>query len=226
MPLEDSSNGDKNRHIQEYLSYYFSLAHPPHFAVMVSGAWGIGKTFLVKRFLQRIHPDRKCIYVSLYGLSRVDEFDDALFQAMYPALGWQITKIGARLTKALLKHTNFDPGFKLNEVVSRFSADLYVFDDLERCVAPLNVSLGYINTFVEHDGCKVIVIANESELPAGEEYRKRREKIVGKTLEVQAAFPEAFKHFISQVDFEPARLLFESSAAEIDAIYRQSELNN
>jgi predicted GTPase len=43
---------DNNRHIKEYLSQYVNFPHSPHFAVMLSGAWGIGKTFLIKAFLE------------------------------------------------------------------------------------------------------------------------------------------------------------------------------
>ena len=41
---------------------------------------------------------------------------------------------------------------------------ILVFDDLERCDCPLNEVLGYINTFVEQEGIKVILIANEKEI--------------------------------------------------------------
>jgi Cdc6-like AAA superfamily ATPase len=41
-----------NRHIKEYLAYYIALPHSPHYAVMITGPWGIGKTFLIKKLLQ------------------------------------------------------------------------------------------------------------------------------------------------------------------------------
>jgi tRNA A37 threonylcarbamoyladenosine biosynthesis protein TsaE len=43
----------KNPHVWEYLNYYVSLPHSPHYAVLISGSWGIGKTYLVKEFLRQ-----------------------------------------------------------------------------------------------------------------------------------------------------------------------------
>ena len=39
-----------------------------------------------------------------------------------------------------------------------------VFDDLERCNCPIEEIFGFINGLVEHDGTKVILVANEKEL--------------------------------------------------------------
>ena len=41
---------------------------------------------------------------------------------------------------------------------------ILIFDDLERCNCPVNEILGYINTYVEHDGMKVIIVANQKEI--------------------------------------------------------------
>jgi KaiC/GvpD/RAD55 family RecA-like ATPase len=60
-----------NAHVVEYLTYYLGLPFPPNYAVLVNGAWGVGKTFLIKNYLkQNIHSERKFVYVSLYLLSQ------------------------------------------------------------------------------------------------------------------------------------------------------------
>src|ERR1700693_1551691 len=110
-----------NDHVLEYLTYYCALPHPPHYAVMVSGPWGVGKTYLVKRFLNRhFEESKRPIYVSLYGLSTIDEIDAALFQAIYPALGWKTTKVGVRVGKTLLKKFGLDPDIKAADLISKF----------------------------------------------------------------------------------------------------------
>ena len=171
------------------------------------------------------------VYVSLYGLSTIEEIDAAMLQAIYPALGWKVTKLGARIGKMLLKHGGYDADFKLSEVVSKSGADLYVFDDLERCDAPINRVLGYINQFVEHDDSKVIIIANDAEIAAKKtkkrkEYERRREKLIGKILEVQSAFDEAFNYFCSFIDDPETKTLFQENGSEIASIYAQSKLDN
>ena len=176
-------------------------------------------------------PPPKVVYVSLYGLSTIEEIDAAMLQAIYPALGWKVTKLGARIGKMLLKHGGYDADFKLSEVVSKSGADLYVFDDLERCDAPINRVLGYINQFVEHDDSKVIIIANDAEIAAKKtkkrkEYERRREKLIGKILEVQSAFDEAFNYFCSFIDDPETKTLFQENGSEIASIYAQSKLDN
>jgi hypothetical protein len=218
---------DKNRHVRDYLAYYTALPYAPRHAVLINGPWGVGKTYLVKAFLQQhVGQDKKYIYISLYGLTTIDEIEAALFQAIYPALGWQVTKLGARVGKTLLRRIGLDPGLKAGELINKLETDLYVFDDLERCEAPINKVLGYINEFVEHDGSKVIIVANESEISDHDEYCRRREKLIGKTLEIQSAFDEAFTYFISLISDRKTRELFEKKAAEIASIYQQSGLNN
>jgi KAP family P-loop domain len=217
---------ETNKHVREYLSYYVSLPHSPQYAVMINGPWGIGKTFLIKEFLRRnVGNTLKHIYVSLYGLTTIDEINDALLQALYPVLNWRVSKIGARIGKTVLKHFGFESDLTSADVLT-ISADLLVFDDLERCEASINKVLGYTNAFVEHDGCKVIIIANENEITQFVEYQKRREKLIGKTLEVQSSFDEALLHFLSLIDDADTKSLFQKNLVEICAIYKQSGLNN
>ena len=41
---------------------------------------------------------------------------------------------------------------------------ILIFDDLERCNCSINEILGYINSFVEHEKMKVIIVANQDEI--------------------------------------------------------------
>jgi hypothetical protein len=38
---------------------------------------------------------------------------------------------------------------------------IIIFDDLERCKLKISELFGYINEFVEHYGCKVILLSEE-----------------------------------------------------------------
>jgi len=218
-----------NKHVCEYLSYYLDLAHAPRFAVLLSGPWGVGKTHLLKAFLKSRFGDEAnaYVYVSLYGLSNLNEIDDALFQAVYPMLTGMPAKIAGRVGTAALKWAKFDADqFSLKDFASRFKAKLYVFDDLERCDAKPDKVLGYINQFVEHGDAKVIVLANEKEISDRENYDRRREKLIGKTLDVRSEFEAAFGHFAENIDHPDTRSFIQASAADIAKIYDLSELNN
>ena len=226
-----STMADKsNNHVWDYLAYYLKLTHAPGFAVLLSGPWGVGKTYLLKAFLKKQFGDDEAryVYVSLYGLSTIEEIDDALFQAAFPALTGKAAKVAGRIAKAGLKFLKVDPGdWSIKEFLNKFEADVYVFDDLERCEAPINKVLGYINQFVEHAGAKVITLANEKEIRTDDnDYARRREKLIGKTLQVNSDFDAAFMHFASNIDHEEARSFIQSSLADIATIYAQSALNN
>ena len=47
-----------------------------------------------------------------------------------------------------------------NEVVTK----IIVFDDLERCLIDMKLILGYINSFVEHGACHVIIVGDETHI--------------------------------------------------------------
>jgi hypothetical protein len=217
---------DDNRHVKEYLKYYIHFPHSPQYAVLLDGPWGIGKTFVVKKCLNEHFDDpTKYVYVSLYGLTSIEDIDCALYYAKYPALASKAAQLAGRGIKTALKFFRADPELKLGHVFNKYDSALYVFDDLERCGLSFDSVLGYINTFVEHHGRKVIVIANEQPLLKDQKYRERREKLIGKTLIVQSSFEEALIYFTSQVNSR-ARKLYEEKSKEISLIYHQAGLNN
>ncbi|MGP1388019.1 MAG: P-loop NTPase fold protein, partial [Thainema sp.] len=57
--------------------------------------------------------------------------------------------------------------------------------------------LGYINHFVEHQGLKVIIIANESKIEDEDKYQGIKEKLIGKTFDIDLDFESAFQNFLS-----------------------------
>ena len=70
-----------------------------------------------------------------------------------------------------------------------------------------------------------MIVANEPEIK-DPQYKIRREKLIGKTLEVQSAFDEALTHFTFQISDQSTRSLFEAQRSDISTVYHQSNLNN
>ncbi|WP_170113410.1 P-loop NTPase fold protein [Ahniella affigens] len=216
-----------NQHIKDFLSYYLSFQVPPQFAVLLDGPWGIGKTFFVKSIVNSpSNGEPKHVYVSLYGLTSFDEIDDAIFRSMYPVLESKGAKIGGRALKTIGKYLNIEIDLKTKEFINRAGTDLYIFDDLERCELPINAVMGYINGFVEHDGRKVIIIANEAEIKDAEGYRRIREKLIGKTFHVQSVFNDAMDSFTDSIQNALVRSAVQANSSLISDIYHKCELNN
>lgn len=218
---------DRNKHVKDYLEYYVNFKAPPHFAVLLNGPWGIGKTFLIKGFIKPfIERGLRHAYVSLYGLSSLDEIDDALFRSMYPILDNKGIRIAGRAAKIIGKYFRIELDQAAKDVLNKAKADLFIFDDLERCNIPINVVLGYINEFVEHEDKKVIIIANEEEIKESVEYKRIREKLIGKALELQSAFEQALDAFLGTLESDDARRFLAKKLPTVSEIYHQSELHN
>lgn len=62
----------------------------------------------------------------------------------------------------------FTKNFKIENIV-------FVFDDLERCSCPIEEIFGYLNTFIEQNKNKIILIANEKEI-GSQSYEKNNGK--------------------------------------------------
>lgn len=153
-------------------------------AIMINGEWGSGKTYFwnnkVKSKIETsdINGKRyKTIYMSLYGISNLDDISKKIFIEMNPNLNKSIKKVlESRNISSIPEYvkTGIDMansfGFmQMNEKIDYskfFDIDdkVLCFDDLERANVDVIDVLGYINNFVEHDHIKTIIICNEKEL--------------------------------------------------------------
>lgn len=204
--------------LQTYLDYYENRAEPGY-AVLVTGAWGVGKTHQVRSCLQQHQP----FYVSLFGLKSTDDIYQAVFAAMYPEVA------AIRATAEANKETNvagMPIGAFASQFVSMFIREkaetdrTLVLDDLERCPLPAVELLGVVNRYVEHHGCRVVVIAHEGKLP--KELLEQREKTFGQTIQVQPNIDDAYLAFSAEfgsLDAAGALVRFRDN---LTALFRES----
>ena len=165
--------------------------------------------------------DLKPIYVSLYGMTSITEIRTAIDREVNPFLyskaGKAVKGVAKILGKVILK-TNIDfNGDDKDDATLTGSLDslslfkksnedvvkgvrFIVFDDLERCQMEMKPLLGFINYFVEHCDCKVIVIGDDSHL--SEENKKVlnefKEKTVGREFEIKPDDEEAVNSFLTE----------------------------
>lgn len=154
------------------------------YAVMINGEWGAGKTHFwnnkIRKKIESMQLNGKrytTIYMSLYGISNLEEISKKIFiettQLMDKNLR-KFMKVSGQDTIPEYAKTGIDManlfgvtqnGDRLN-YADFFSTDdkVLCFDDLERANVDVIDILGYINNFVEHDHIKTIIICNEKEL--------------------------------------------------------------
>lgn len=193
-----TDNESRNEKLSSYISYYKDLKNPKY-AVLVKGEWGVGKTHLINNILK----DNEKFYISLFGLTTIQEVHSAVFVKMYPTrsrarkvLNW----FGNSSMKANDVTLTLGPliGNIANAIIKEKvdNSKPIVFDDLERCSIKLEDIFGAVNKYVEHHECKVIVIAHDDKLNS--DLTDKKEKIFGQIIKVSPDIDDAFSRFIEK----------------------------
>lgn len=218
--------------VEGYLDYYLDPQNKFDFGIMLDGPWGAGKTHFIKSYLEKLQKrDRQAdplnekpfLYVSLYGVSAVGQISEQFFAQMHPILSsGAVRMLGGLAVTAVNAYTGPGVGSAdstrtaIRDAVVRLEGKILVFDDLERCSMPIVEAMGFINAFVEHEGLKVIVVANEDEIlnlpPEGhqrttqpEDYRRKKEKLIGKTIRIASDPSIVFEVFAADLQIQATK---------------------
>lgn len=177
------------------------LASDTSEVMVIKGAWGVGKTYTWKKFLQtanaesRIALDRYS-YISLFGINSLDQFKYSIFENVVnkKLIGTEANietfkENAASLSNALgRKSLSFFKGIPIiKNFVSAIDSlsflsinrTLICIDDLERKGTNLSIKdvLGLISQLKEQKNCKVALLLNDNE-EGLDDYKKYREKVV------------------------------------------------
>lgn len=235
-----------NSHIIEYLDYYLEL-DSPEFAVLITGAWGVGKTWFIKNYFSA--KEKKYLHISLYGVKDSSEIDTLIFQQLHPVLSSKGAKLLGNIAKGLLKTTiNIDinhdnkaegsvssgiPEINIPDYLRNTDEYILVFDDIERCGMDISIMLGYINHFVEHKKLKVIIIANEEEIISKQsnneisnQYIRIKEKLIGVSFCVKNHALDAIKEFVKSLKNKIVFSFIEKKIELINDVYTISGYKN
>lgn len=227
--------------LTSYIKHYIKK-DKTNSALMLTGDWGTGKSYYIKN---NLIPDLKkenynIILVSLYDLKTTSEISKNIyielrlkkFQPKNEALA-----TGEYVAKTIFKGVSGVFGFDLNMSESsikklyktvNLSNKLIILDDVERSQINILDLLGYVNSLVEQDNVKVLMIVNEKEFIHYKEitekikndnnpydsnthsireytedtieYLKAKEKTVFDTILYKNDFKPAIKHIIEKYD--------------------------
>lgn len=234
---------EPNKHIEEYLDYYFDGKKDFQYAVLLNGAWGSGKTWFVKQYLEKKEDDkRKICYVSLNGIAKTSLIDEAIFKSIHPILGSKGAKLTGQILKGALKATikvDLDDDGKSDGSIAGGIAKIelpdylkindnfiLVFDDLERCELKKEEVLGYINYFVEQDKIKTLIVSNEEEIKDNEEYIRKKEKLIGATFSYIEDQNMAIQSILGEISDENLKVSLNSEFELIRQTFNQVGYKN
>lgn len=207
----------KNSHLQEYLQYYLGV-EKPGYAVLVTGSWGTGKTYQVRKAVQK-----DCsLYISLYGVPSVEQLHTEVIAAAYPNI--QRASKAAELVKEM-GGVGALAGGAANILGAYLRKELkpektLIFDDLERSRIPLEDLLGAINSYVEHRGFRTIVIAHGGKV--ADAFLAMREKTFGQVITVEPEVRQAFEHFLIECLSSSSQSFIRKHGERILGVFEQS----
>ncbi|MGA6135862.1 P-loop NTPase fold protein [Acinetobacter dispersus] len=229
---------EPNKHIEEYLDCY-RKDKGLEYGVFINGEWGIGKTWFVKSYIKN---KKNIAYVSLNGISKKEEIDQAIFCFLHPILGSKPARLIGKIASGALKTSlNIDlnndgnkdgsvtlsaPTINIPDFLKVDEGFLLIFDDLERCKIPVEEVLGYINFFIEHQKIKVLIVGNEEEIEEGATYNKIREKLIGASFNYIEDSSVAINLFIDEIFEGEVKDILKNNKETIELIFNASEFKN
>ena len=220
-----------NEHITDYLYKYFKLKNPGY-AVFIKGEWGCGKTCFIKKYIKEQNKNtnwwgkkrKKLQYISLNGVSSTNILvANILFNAKY-ALGW--VKIIWSLIKCISitgKCITFTPQDLFSSEVFKklLKRNVLIFDDLERANLDHEKLWGFFSELLEQHHVHIVLVGDESILFKNEKYVSSKEKVIGKTLQIQSNDCEILPEVFKQIEFVNFRPLFQKYHKSIGQIIEE-----
>ena len=213
-----SNDTEMNIEQVEIIKQYLSIE--TNYAVIINGQYGVGKTHFYKNYLSpkikevSLAKDYRKkftpIHISLFGFKSLDEIQTAIFVELYPILKHKGLKLAAGIGKSLIRGIAQIKGAgDIDDYIGDISQDaddwlkydelVICFDDLDRKSESLDLRdvFGFINSLVENQGAKIIIIANEEQLIKDENYSSSlREKVIGVSIQFEPDVESVFKQII------------------------------
>lgn len=192
--------------VKETIIDYVKLKEPGY-AVLIKGHWGSGKTYYwknnLKEELKNHYFPRYIQYLSLYGIKDEEELKASIYYKFLHTdsikgkaivnEGLQSVKVGAL---RYFRMTDKDISWKPKNFID-INKTVLCIDDLERTSIPTKNVLGLLDQLLEENDLKIIILSNEEEINENENYRKYKEKVIGKTIKLNQSSEEVVRHFIN-----------------------------
>ena len=225
------------------LKNYCNIENPVG-ALLLTGEWGCGKTYLIDKILNKeLEETHIIIRISLFGLANVEELNNSVKSAWIQENGGlteSIVKVskykefinkiknlssnnifkdtlGAILSIDFLDFINIENSINNKKVV-------LVFDDLERSKLSIQEKLGTINNYCEKYHFNVIVVANEEKLE-DKDYKEFKEKVVQRTVQHRPNYKEVVEGIVDSLSDSDYKSFLKENLKGISALFSGIDLD-
>lgn len=213
------------------LKNYCNIERPVG-ALMLTGEWGCGKTYLLNTELVNILKETHIfLRISLFGIMSIEEVKTEVQKKWLNEcinskdttgkIARSLNKYGGSVMNTAKNLNEFMPGPVKNVVSGLFSINILdfvnietkigdkkvvlIFDDLERACVSTTDLLGCINGYCENLGFSTIIVANEDKIQEGDnniKYNEIKEKIIQRTVRHYPDYDFVVNSVIKNMQFE------------------------
>ena len=224
------------------LAYYCKLNNPVG-ALLLTGEWGCGKTYIVENDLKELLKDTHVIIrVSFFGIPTIEELHKTVKASWIHAKGGfaeKATKAGkfgefinkakelipndiAKSAVGAVLSINLSDFIKIENQINEKKVVL-VFDDLERSKLTTEEKLGAINEYCENQHFNVVIVADENRLN-DKAYDDFKEKVVQRTVHHVPNYESIVSSVIADISNLHYKAFLEKWAKEITALFAGVDL--
>lgn len=168
------------------------------YGILLNGEWGCGKTYFANRIKDSFIDKNSVWIISLNGITKKEEINDALFRQAYPNVSSRFFSESSTLAYKILD-SSLEKVFPFtftdicNWIVCLLKnmvgikCKLLIIDDLERVGMNTEEVVGYFSDIVKDD-VKVLFISNVDKMKDKAEFNNISEKIILEELEILPNF--------------------------------------
>ncbi len=221
-----------------------------NYAVIINGQYGVGKTHFYKNELAPeikkttlIKDESKKftpIHISLFGFKSLEEIQTAIFIELFPILKSKGLKLAAGIGKSIIRGiAQLNQAGDIDKYIGDINQDaddwlkydelVICFDDLDRKSDSLDLRdvFGFINSLVENQGAKILIIANEEQLIKDTNYSSNlREKVIGVSIQYNPNPKKIYNQIIDSRYSSAFSIYHKFLINSEDEIVRTIEVNN
>jgi hypothetical protein len=176
------------------------VSAPREYALLINGPWGVGKTYYCQKVLAPLieaRTGKRPSFVSLFGVSSIQDFDRRLIEGIAPLLTSSAAKVAGNAIGGALKKAfgiEFDPTALLDVL----KGEVVFIDDLERSKLGIREIFGYIDNLITRYKIHAVVVGFEREFAESEPaYASWKEKLIGFTYEYRPDFSRVARDVIT-----------------------------